>query len=899
MKKKWLKIGGAFLGFVIVLLLLVPILFQSKLESLLVRKANESIHGTLAIESASLSLFRNFPKATVTINNLLLLNTVPFKGDTLVKAKRVSLTMPITELFGNDAVEIHSFSLEGATLNLKENTEDQTNYDISNSAEDSDASGSNEAVVFAINSYEISDSELNYEDLDTGLSFTLSDIEHRGEGTFSLEESLLNTQTQTNISLHTAGINWFDEIPVNLKAIIGIDLENNTYTFKDNSGFLRDLPIELSGSVKILKEAQQWALNVRTLNSDFENFLALLPERYKGYTEGIASRGTFELEGILEGNWDDTHIPKLDFQLVAKDGYLKYPDLAKALENIQFEIGIKNTTGLPKDTFLAINNAVFSIGSDRVSFSSVLSQLTGNMHVDGTLKANLDLKNLKEAYPLESLNSVDGKLQADVTSSFSMNDIETGAYEKTRSSGDIKLNGIRYTKENAPDTFIENAAFTFTPEAVIVEGMSGTTGNSDFSLNGTVTNMLGYTLRDEPLKGNFALRSKRLDLNDFMADDVASQDEVTQPEGEHWQIPEYLDALFTADVAEVVYDDIVLSDISGVLQIQDGGANFSDVSSKFLGGDLLADGKLVAKGKPTFDIQLALQNNSISDLLNATTFFEKLAPIAKGLQGTMDSKFRMQGSFANGFELDFNSLSGQAQTELKALDKVLGEQSVIRGLRQKLNFLNSESLDLKGLKTVLNFKDGNISVSPFTFSYQDIQIGVNGSHTFTGDMNYEMQLDVPAYYLGNEVNTLIDSLDDPELKEIPVPVNVTISGTYASPNINTDLKSSVTTLTGKLVEIQKARLTAKGTEKVKDLLGGIFNSGQQDSTARDTVSEPSVKGVLGDILGKGSKPTDSTITVPDSSAQQSPSIEKTATDIIGGLFKKKKQDTTAKDTVNQ
>lgn len=237
MKKKWLKIAGAALGLLIVLLLLIPILFQSKLESLLVRKANEAIHGTLSIESAQLSLFRNFPKATVTINDLLLINAVPFEGDTLVMAKKVSLTLPVTELFGDDAVTIHSFGIEGANLNLKENTEDQTNYDISKSPEDSATSESNEAAQFEISSYEISDSKLNYEDLDTGLSFTLSNIEHEGEGTFSLEESLLNTQTQTNISLRTGGVTWLDEIPVNLRAIIGIDLENNTYTFKDNSGF--------------------------------------------------------------------------------------------------------------------------------------------------------------------------------------------------------------------------------------------------------------------------------------------------------------------------------------------------------------------------------------------------------------------------------------------------------------------------------------------------------------------------------------------------------------------------------------------------------------------------------------------------------------------------------------
>ncbi|NND16402.1 MAG: AsmA family protein, partial [Eudoraea sp.] len=315
MKKKLVKIIGASIGLIVLLLFLIPLLFQSKLESLLVQKVNESIQGTLSIESAQLSLFRNFPKATVSINDLLLINEAPFKGDTLAVAKKVSLSMPVTDLFGDDAVEIHSISIEGAQLSLKENTDDITNYDISKSEDGAETSGSEDAAVLNVRHYEILDSDVVYKDLDTGLSLTLSDIDHEGEGSISLKESLLKTQTKTNISLQTEDITWLKEIPVNLDAIIGLDLENSIYTFKENSGFLRELPVELSGSVQILKEAQKWSLKIKTLNSDFGNLLGLLPERYKGYTEEISTRGTFELEGNLEGIWDDTHIPKIDFHL--------------------------------------------------------------------------------------------------------------------------------------------------------------------------------------------------------------------------------------------------------------------------------------------------------------------------------------------------------------------------------------------------------------------------------------------------------------------------------------------------------------------------------------------------------------------------------------------------------
>ena len=80
---------------------------------------------------------------------------------------------------------------------------------------------------------------------------------------------------------------------------------------------------------------------------------------------------------------------------------------------------------------------------------------------------------------------------------------------------------------------------------------------------------------------------------------------------------------------------------------------------------------------------------------------------------------------------------------------------------------------------------------------------------------------VPAKYLGSEVNRLIGKIDDEAANNISIPVTANITGTYTNPSVKTDLSSSVSKLTNQLVEIEKQKLLNQGKDKVTDLLGGF------------------------------------------------------------------------------
>jgi hypothetical protein len=192
-----------------------------------------------------------------------------------------------------------------------------------------------------------------------------------------------------------------------------------------------------------------------------------------------------------------------------------------------------------------------------------------------------------------------------------------------------------------------------------------------------------------------------------------------------------------------------------------------------------------------------------------------------------------------------------------------------------LSFIDFDKVDLKDLKANLEFANGMVSVKPFNLAYKDIGIIVAGSHGFDKSLKYDAVFNVPAKYLGSDVNRLIGKINDNEVNKISIPVTANISGSFTNPKISTDLTSGVTNLTKQLIEIEKQKLIGQGKDKIKDLLGGITGGSNPtttgttpkdstkvitDPTKDNPIKDPvkqGVKDVLGGLLGGKNKKKDS------------------------------------------
>jgi len=838
---------------------------------------NDTVNAQIDFETVDLSLLSSFPNANVTVGNLKIVNQKAFKGDTLCSVHSISFDLPIKELFKNESdgpLVINSIEIDEAILLIKSDEFGNTNYDISKETEDV-STVNDRNFKLNIEDYAIRNSTVTYIDETSNTVVNITKLNHSGKGNFSSDFSDLQTKTEARVSFSVDSINYLNATSIKLDALIDLDLNENKYTFKDNKALINKLPLEFNGFVKLLDVGQEMNISFKSTGSSFRDFLAVLPKAYSKEIEDVTTTGGFSVDGKIQGLLTELTIPMLDINIISKNASFKYPDLPKSVDAISIDAHIKNDTGNAADTYVNINNLEFKIDQDVFSSSATLKNITNNMLVDATIDGTLNLANISKAYPIETETELSGLLKGTLHSSFDMNAIETNAYERTKNNGAIVVSDLIFsTEEGASPIRVSKAEILFKPAIVTLQSFAATTGKSDIEASGSIINLLGFLFSDQLLKGNFKLNSNTFSVSDFMP--KSSGDSVKIEPTESLKIPSFLECVFNVDAKTVLYDNLTLEDVKGTVILKDEKATLKNMTSRIFDGNLTINGSVNTQNEtPMFDMDLGMDRFNISHSFNAMEMFQNMAPIAKALQGTLNSTFKISGDLSNDFTPQLNSINGDAFAELLSTKVEPKNAAVFDKLQGALSFVDFDKLDLKDLKTKLDFKNGNVNVSPFDITYEDIKITVAGAHSFDNKMGYEAVFEVPANYFGAEVNSLIAKINTDEAKNLTIPVTASIGGSFTSPTVSTDLASGVSSLTKQLVEIQKQKLISKGTDQVKDAIGGLLGGDSKDSQSNNAV-----KDVLGGLLGGKTSKKDTTTT-------KSKNLVK---DALGGFLGRKKKE---------
>lgn len=871
--KKTIKIILIVLLVLIVGLIAAPFIFRGQLEDIVKRTINENLNATVAWEDLDLSLFRSFPDAALTIHEYSVINKAPFEGDTLASGNSLRLDMGITQLFksSGEPIQVDAILLNEAYVNIKVDSLGNANYDIAvksdaplNDGEENSSGG----FQFDVQHYEINNSIINYLDQSTNTFIRLRAVNHEGTGDFSAAVSTLETQTEALASLDIDGVNYLADQNLKLTADIEMDLENQRYTFKENEAFVNQLPLVFEGFVQLNEDNNEVDLTFETPSSDFKNFLAVIPQEYAKNLDGVDTSGDFRVSGKINGIVDEEHIPMLDIAVQSNNASFKYPDLPKRMQNITIDAQLMNETGLVEDTYLRLGNVTFKIDQDTFKANGRIDQLTTNPLVDLALSGKLNLANIEQVYPLELEQDLNGMLTLDVTANFDMNSVEQEQYQNIKSSGSANLTNFRYTSPELPNPLeVSETDITFNPGTIRLERLNAQTGKTDLAASGSIQNLIPFLLSKQDLKGAFTVTSNTIDLNDFK---VASSGEVTRTEtsskstnaatgSKAIKIPSFLDASLNFNAGQVIYDDIVLKNVKGEITIQNETATLNKVTSDLFGGNIALQGNVSTVGEiPTFGVALDLNAIDIDESFKGLDLLQGLAPIAKALQGAINTKLELNGNLDENLSPVLTSLAGNALAQLLTVEVEPENMPLLSRLDSKLDFINLDDINLNNLQTRLTFNNGLIEVVPFDFNVKGITINVGGSHSLDNTMNYKATLDVPARYFGNKIGGALAQLSNVDLESYTVDLPITLTGSFNSPNVSVNTQQAVNNLTQKIVAAQKDKLKEEGKDKIKDALGGILgrNNSPQDSTVQDdpvqvdsTTRDNPRGGVVRDILG--------------------------------------------------
>jgi hypothetical protein len=604
---------------------------------------------------------------------------------------------------------------------------------------------------------------------------------------------------------------------------------------------------------------------------NFEDITTVFP------IEEMDINGTGTADISFDGIYDSTQslMPKINGNVSISNGRVKADDLPYALDKLNLESRLENTTGKMSDFRFTVDPFSLQLDGAPFAMDGVISNLE-NYTWDVNAQGSLDLKKLSSILKLRDI-MLGGQLMADIHTRGNMRALEAEQYEQMPTSGEVTLREFLYHGKEIPVALtVSEAALTFDPANINLLRFKSGLGRSDFSITGSLSNYLGFVLgRDKPLKGNLNISSETIDLNELMADtegNSAEPDSVLSI----MKVPQNIDFTVRANAGEVNLTNMTMTNAKGLLSIRDEKVSLDNFRFDMLGGSFISVGtySTAGDGKPAFSFGLDVDKVELAKAFNMFELVRVFAPVAGEMKGIVSTEISLSGLLEQDMSPDLGSINADGIIELE--QSGLANSQIMEKISSKTNLDLGGDLLLSDLTASVVIENGRLQVEPFKVAIGEFDTEIMGTTSLDGSIAYEIVMQVPAGKLGENLNSFLAQYDVQANDGEFVPVTVGLGGTYAKPEATLLMDEQKEMLENAL----RQKLTDEADDKAAELLENV-----EDETTRN---------ILKNVLGTGKKDS-----VAADSLQIKESYEKIqeeAVDKIKNFFKrKKKADSTSKE----
>ncbi len=868
--------------------ILVPILFKDKILALVKKEMNEKLNATTDFKDVDISLFRSFPRLSVSIIDLSIVGKEEFKNDTLISAKSIDVALDLMKAI-NGSYDILNIGLVSPRIHALVHENGAANWNITKpEPETAPTTTKSEPLALKLRKYSIEEGYIEYKDEQGKMHAIIVNLNHKGAGDFTSDAFTLSTETTADaITVVNGNIAYLNKVATKIDLDLDIDNKTHKYAFNTDKIQLNGLRLTTKGFVQ-MPDTNNMVMDIQfnTPSNDFKDILSLVPGIYQSNFKDIKTTGKLTLNGFVKGTMNKTRMPAYKVDLGIQDGSFQYPDLPQKVSNIQVKLNVDNPDGVTDHTVVNLEKCHLELGTQPFDFRMLLKTPVSNQWIDATAKGRIDLTQMQKLVKLDASTKLTGVITADVTVKGSVAAAQRKEFDKLDASGTVGIDNLSYTSKDYPDGInLYSLVLTFNPKNVTVSNMKGKYLGTNFGGDGSIDNLLGYYLRNEALNGAFNFVADNVNVNKFMGTSssttAAPAAEGQKPAStEPFLVPDNLAITLNARVGTVQYDNINLSNVNASLAIRDQAVSLQSITANALDGSIKMSGSYSTKtDKKNPDIQFAYGLNAVDIQKTFNTFntVQKLMPVGKYVSGKVTSNLTMTGKLGGDMSPVMNSLAGKG--DLMVLNGLLSNFPVTNMLADKLKLQQFKSMKVDDMKLFFKFENGRVSIDPYKTKIGDIEAEIAGSHGFDQTLKYGVNLMVPRAMMGAEANNMVNGLlSQATSAGIPIKlgdkVNLTvnITGTTTNPKIETNLKNVAGDAVNNIKEEIKKEVERK-VDSVKHVIKDTVQAIKKEVV--NTAKEEIKKQILGDTTKKINNET----------------INKAGDEIkkgLDGLFKRKK-----------
>ncbi len=773
--KKGLKIGAISLGVIILLMLILPLAFRGKIETIVKNEGNKMLNAKFDFESLNLSLFKNFPKASITLKDFYIKGIGEFENDTLVKAEEVTAAINLFSLFGNAGYDVSKVAIKNTQLHAIVLPNGKVNWDIMKSDTVSQSSTSSEESSFKMKLQKLIAEDLTivYDDRHSGMYAKVDKLKASCSGDLGSERTMLTLEADSKaVTFKMGNIPFLNKAAIYAKMDLDADLVNSKYAFKNSEFHVNAIKGGIDGWVMMKDPAMDMDLKLNTNEVGFKEILSLVPAIYAKNFESIKTSGKATLSAYAKGTYQGDTLPRFDVTLDVKDAMFRYPSLSAGVDQINIHANVKNPGGNADLTEIDIHPFAFRLAGNPFSLTAFVKTPVSDPDFKAEAKGTLNLGMIKSVYPLEDM-TLNGSVNADMQLSGRLSYVEKEQYDKFNASGNVGLNNMTLKLKDLPDVEIKKSLLTFTPKYLQLSETTVNMGKNDITADSRFENYIGYILKEKTLKGTLNIHSNHFNLNDFMTNDSDTTAVAQTSDTRLVEVPKNLDLQMNAHMKEVLFDKMVFNNMDGQLLVKDGKVDMKNLAMNTMGGSVLMNGYYSTQDmeKPQMNATFKMTDIGFAKAYKDLDMVQKMAPVFENLKGNFSGNMDLSTQLDQTMSPLLDTMRGKGSLLTK--DVNLSDVKAIDMIAEAVKKPSLKEMKVKDIKIDFTIDKGRIATSPFDITMGAYNLNLSGTTGLDQSIDYSGKIKLPASQKLAQLST----------------VDLKIGGTFSSPKVSLDTKS--------------------------------------------------------------------------------------------------------------
>jgi len=332
-------------------------------------------------------------------------------------------------------------------------------------------------------------------------------------------------------------------------------------------------------------------------------------------------------------------------------------------------------------------------------------------------------------------------------------------------SGHIRAKGGRgFFKAFPAQNIIRNVDLTFNTDSVSLRNFSYSIGNSDFLVNGLISNIRRALTRkrNNTISIDVDIKSDTIDVNFLSALAMQSAGSIDIPENEDEAekmtdrkytvaatdttpmkpitIPANIDGRFKLRSANLIYTDFIFTNFTGDVRIKDSAAQLRNLAATSSIGhiDLTALYSAPNAKDIEFGMGMNVNNFHIERMIKLIPAIDSLMPMIKDFSGIINADLAATAKIDSMMNVDIPSL--QAALKLSGDSLVLLDADTFKSLSKWLFFKNKKRNMIDKMEVEMVIDNSTIEVFPFIFDIDRYRLGVMGSNDMNMNLNYHISV---------------------------------------------------------------------------------------------------------------------------------------------------------------